>query len=52
MKASLVGLIIGRAGENLRKVESDSGARVQFIQAKDSRVAERQCTISGESTSS
>lgn len=47
VKASLVGLIIGRAGENLRKVETDSGARVQFIQAKDSRVPERQCTISG-----
>lgn len=47
VKSSLVGLIIGRNGENLRKVESDSGARVQFIQAKDSHVPERQCTISG-----
>lgn len=47
VKSTLVGLIIGRNGENLRKVESDSGARVQFIQAKDSHVAERQCTISG-----
>lgn len=47
VKSSLVGLIIGRNGENLRKVESESGARVQFIQAKDSHVAERQCTISG-----
>jgi rRNA processing protein Krr1/Pno1 len=40
-------LIIGRNGENLKKVETDSGARVQFIQAKDSHVPERQCTISG-----
>ena len=47
VKSSLVGLIIGRNGENLRKVESESGARVQFIQAKDSHVPERQCTISG-----
>lgn len=47
VKSALVGLIIGRNGENLRKVESESGARVQFIQAKDSHVAERQCTISG-----
>lgn len=47
VKSSLVGLIIGRNGENLRKVESDTGARVQFIQAKDSHTAERQCTISG-----
>ena len=47
VKSSLVGLIIGRNGENLRKVETESGARVQFIQAKDSHVPERQCTISG-----
>jgi transcription antitermination factor NusA-like protein len=47
VNSGLVGLIIGRNGENLRKVESESGARVQFIQAKDSHVAERQCTIAG-----
>ena len=47
VKSSLVGLIIGRNGENLRKVETESEARVQFIQAKDAHVPERQCTISG-----
>jgi transcription antitermination factor NusA-like protein len=47
VKSQLVGLIIGRNGENLKKVEQESGARVQFIQAKDSHVPERQCTISG-----
>ena len=47
VKSSLVGLVIGRNGENLRKVEAETGARVQFIQAKDSHVSERQCTISG-----
>ncbi|QIW97519.1 hypothetical protein AMS68_003037 [Peltaster fructicola] len=47
VKSSLVGLIIGRNGENLRRVESESGARVQFVQAKDAQQAERQCTISG-----
>ncbi|CAK4034697.1 related to P element somatic inhibitor [Lecanosticta acicola] len=47
VKSSLVGLIIGRNGENLRKVESETGARVQFIQTKDAHTAERQCTISG-----
>ena len=51
VKSGLVGLIIGRNGENLRKVEADSGARVQFVQAKDSHVAERQCTISGSTRS-
>lgn len=47
VKSSLVGLIIGRNGENLRKVEAETGARVQFIQASDKHQAERQCTISG-----
>ncbi|KAI7342594.1 hypothetical protein KC354_g16213 [Hortaea werneckii] len=47
VKSALVGLIIGRNGENLRRIESESGARVQFLQAKDSRVAEREATISG-----
>ena len=42
-----MGLIIGRNGENLRRIEQESGARVQFLQAKDSRVAEREATISG-----
>ncbi|KAK5112026.1 hypothetical protein LTR62_004560 [Meristemomyces frigidus] len=51
VKSALVGLIIGRNGENLRKVESETGARVQFIQAKDSHQQERQCTISGSSRS-
>ena len=47
VKSSLVGLIIGRAGENLRRVESESGARVQFLQTKDPHATERQCTITG-----
>lgn len=51
MKSSLVGLIIGRAGENLRKVESESGARVQFLQSKDPHATERQCTITGPARS-
>lgn len=51
VKSALVGLIIGRNGENLRKIETESGARVQFIQAKDSHVPERQATISGTTRS-
>lgn len=47
VKSALVGLIIGRNGENLRRVESESGARVQFIPAREPNAANRQCTISG-----
>ncbi|KAL7266997.1 hypothetical protein RUND412_010431 [Rhizina undulata] len=47
--SSLVGLIIGRGGENLRRVEADTGARVQFLtngQDRDSG-GERVCNIQG-----
>lgn len=47
VKSALVGLIIGRNGENLRRVETEAGARVQFLQAKSSNSSERECTISG-----
>ncbi|KAK5175220.1 uncharacterized protein LTR77_000357 [Saxophila tyrrhenica] len=47
VKSSLVGLIIGRGGENLKRIETDSGAKVQFVQAKEPHATERQCTISG-----
>jgi far upstream element-binding protein len=44
---SLVGLIIGRAGENLRRVEQTTGARVQFKDGPDSGASVRNCDISG-----
>lgn len=47
VNSALVGLIIGRQGENLRKVEAETGARVQFIPAKEPNAANRMCTISG-----
>lgn len=47
VKSALVGLIIGRAGENLRRVESETGARVQFVPAREPGAAQRQCTITG-----
>lgn len=49
VKSALVGLIIGRSGENLRRVESETGARVQFVPAREPGAAQRQCTITGTS---
>lgn len=43
----LVGLIIGRGGENLRRVEQQTGARVQFIDSADTPGAKRHCRVSG-----
>ncbi|KAI1869106.1 uncharacterized protein JN550_006093 [Neoarthrinium moseri] len=47
IESSLVGLIIGRQGENLRRVESSTGCRVQFITGPDNQGPYRQCRISG-----
>ena len=43
----LVGLIIGRGGENLRRVENTTGARVQFMDGPEVAGAQRHCKISG-----
>lgn len=45
--SSLVGLIIGRQGENLRRVETETGARVQFVTGPESSGPSRGCRISG-----
>lgn len=47
IEASLVGLIIGRQGENLRRIEADSSCRVQFLAAADGSGPYRQCKITG-----
>lgn len=46
IESSLVGLIIGRQGENLRRIEAESSCRVQFLAATDGGPF-RQCRISG-----
>ena len=46
--SSLVGLVIGRQGENLRRVENDSKTRIQFITGPDGAGPQRQCRITGD----
>ena len=50
IEKSMVGLIIGRAGENLRRVEGTTGARVQFMDGPESNSTYRHCKISGSRT--
>ncbi|AEO71919.1 uncharacterized protein THITE_2124810 [Thermothielavioides terrestris NRRL 8126] len=47
IEASLVGLIIGRQGENLRRVEGESRCRVQFIPPTGQNDQYRLCRITG-----
>ncbi|KAF2712153.1 hypothetical protein K504DRAFT_474589 [Pleomassaria siparia CBS 279.74] len=44
--SSLVGLVIGRQGESLRRIEQESSTRIQFINGPDSG-PQRQCRITG-----
>ncbi|KAG5978587.1 hypothetical protein E4U56_000022 [Claviceps arundinis] len=46
IESSLVGLIIGRLGENLRRIEAETNCRVQFLAASESGPY-RQCRITG-----
>ncbi|KAK3304879.1 uncharacterized protein B0T15DRAFT_254984 [Chaetomium strumarium] len=47
IEASLVGLIIGRQGENLRRVEGESRCRVQFLPPTGQNDQYRLCRITG-----
>ncbi|CAG8631467.1 3285_t:CDS:2, partial [Scutellospora calospora] len=44
---AVVGLVIGRGGENLKRIEKQTGARVQFSQDQPPDVIERRVTITG-----
>ena len=45
--AGFVGLIIGRQGETLRRVEAETSTRVQFITGPENSGPVRQCKITG-----
>ena len=47
INSGLVGLIIGRQGENLRRIEKETQTRVQFVTPPDAGGSERECKISG-----
>ncbi|PGH07377.1 hypothetical protein AJ79_06279 [Helicocarpus griseus UAMH5409] len=47
VESSLVGLIIGRQGESLRRIESDTGTRIQFLDNNDPSSTVRMCKITG-----
>ncbi|KAL8811467.1 MAG: hypothetical protein Q9223_007525 [Gallowayella weberi] len=47
IESNLVGLIIGRQGENLRRVENETSTRVQFLTGPESSGPIRHCKISG-----
>lgn len=47
VESSLVGLVIGRQGENLRRIEEVTSTRIQFITGPEAAGPQRQCRITG-----
>ena len=45
--SNVVGLVIGRNGENLRRIEKETQTRIQFITGPDQTGPRRQCRIQG-----
>lgn len=45
--SNLVGLIIGRQGENLRRVEAETATRVQFVTGPEANSPMRSCKLTG-----
>jgi len=42
-----VGMIIGKGGENIKRLAMETGARIQFKQDEDSNAEERTAVIQG-----
>ena len=47
IEASSVGLVIGRQGENMRRLEASTRTRIQFAPASETEDGMRKCTITG-----
>ncbi|XP_056647060.1 far upstream element-binding protein 1 isoform X8 [Diorhabda carinulata] len=44
-----VGVVIGKGGDMIKKIQSETGAKVQFQQARDEGPGDRRCFLSGNS---
>ncbi len=44
----MVGLIIGRGGEQITRLQAETGCKIQMAQDSQGMSSERQCTITGQ----
>lgn len=42
-----VGVVIGKGGDMIKKIQAETGARVQFQQNRDEGPGDRRCYLSG-----
>ena len=47
MPRSAVGVVIGKNGDMIKKIQNETGARVQFQQGRDDNPDERMCALTG-----
>ena len=43
-----VGVVIGKGGDMIKKIQNETGARVQFQQGRDDGPGERRCLLTGK----
>jgi polyribonucleotide nucleotidyltransferase len=43
-----VGVVIGKGGDMIKKLQQETGAKIQFIQMKDEGPGDRNCIINGK----
>lgn len=43
-----MGVVIGKGGDMIKKIQAETGARVQFQQAREEGPGERRCYLSGK----
>lgn len=48
MPRAAVGVVIGKGGDMIKKIQAETGARVQFQQAREEGPGERRCYLSGK----
>lgn len=48
MPRAAVGVVIGKGGDMIKKIQSETGARVQFQQGRDDGPGDRRCLLTGK----
>lgn len=48
MPRAAVGVVIGKGGDMIKKIQAETGARVQFQQGREEGPGDRKCLLSGK----
>lgn len=48
MPRAAVGVVIGKGGEMIKKIQSSTGAKLQFEQGRDDGPGDRKCILTGK----